>query len=60
MVPPDSAQEDPILVAWRRRREEAAKQDAQEKVQEGKEHTDTINRPFPGKYWKLWEVGGKT
>ncbi|CAK0891915.1 unnamed protein product [Prorocentrum cordatum] len=29
-------------------------------VQEGKKHTDTINRRFPRKYGKIWEVGGKT
>eukprot|EP00959_Pyramimonas_sp_CCMP1952_P232059 4849731-Pyramimonas_sp.AAC.1 len=23
-------------------------------------HTDTIHRPLPGKYGKIWEVGGKT
>ncbi|CAK0824236.1 unnamed protein product, partial [Prorocentrum cordatum] len=30
------------------------------RTQEGKKHTDTMNRRLPGKYAELWEVGGKT
>ncbi|CAK0820992.1 unnamed protein product [Prorocentrum cordatum] len=32
----------------------------QSSAQEGKKHTDTINPRFPGKYGKIWELGGKT